>query len=84
MKAQQIVLPFKLIRGEALKANPTSDDLIGRRYFDGTSDVIITNLCRVNPKHVVVRRELDGKTWAVPAWVICLIVGAKKKKRRVA
>jgi hypothetical protein len=82
MKAQQqIKLPFKLIRGETATKNAIKDDLIGRRYFDGISDVIVTGVCHMNPKHVVVERKLDGKRWSVPAGLISLIVGTRKRRR---
>ncbi|MBV9209854.1 MAG: hypothetical protein JOZ52_04460 [Acidobacteria bacterium] len=82
--AEQIVLPFKLIRRSGnVKAKLANDDLVGLTYFDGLSDVVITGVCPSNPKHVRVERERDGKSWTVPAGLIRLIV-KRKRRRRIA
>ncbi|HEY0545442.1 MAG TPA: hypothetical protein VGC91_08715 [Pyrinomonadaceae bacterium] len=82
--AEQIVLPFRLIRrSRGVKGQLANDDLVGLSYFDGVSDVVITGVCPSNPKHVRVERERDGKSWTVPAGLMRLIV-KRKKRRRIA
>jgi hypothetical protein len=85
MMAEQIVLPFRLMRrSKPVKDQSGNQDLIGQAYFDGVSDVVVTGISPSNPQHVVVKRESDGKSWAVPAGLIRLITGNKKKRRRTA
>lgn len=83
--AEQIVLPFRLMRRtKAVKAQAGNQDLVGVAYFDGTSDVVVTGVSPSNPKHVMVERESDGKSWTVPAGLIRLIVGHKKRRQCTA
>ncbi len=84
--AEQIVLPFRLVRStrRVVKSQAGNQDLIGIDYFDGASDVVITGISPSNPQHVVVERAADGKSWTVPAGLIRLIVGHKKRRRRTA
>jgi hypothetical protein len=63
------------------QARSPHDDLIGRRFFDGLSNVAVTNVCRLNPAQVMVERELDGKRWSISAGLIRLIVGRERKRR---
>jgi hypothetical protein len=82
--AEQIVLPFRLMkRNKPTKAQAGNYELVGQYYFDGVSDVVVTGVTPANPNHVMVERESDGKRWTVPAGLIRLIVG-KKRRRRTA
>lgn len=82
MMAEQIVLPFRLSRkGRRVTGRTPNDELVGLSYFDGVSETVVTSVCPANPKHVLVERESDGKTWAVPAGLIRLIVRHKKRRR---
>ncbi len=85
MMAEQIVLPFRLMRRtKPAKSQAGNQDLVGVEYFDGVSDVVVTGVSQSNPKHVFVERESDGKSWTVPAGLIRLIVGHKKRRRKIA
>jgi hypothetical protein len=82
MMAEQIVLPFRLIRkSKPARGLLTSDALVGLSYYDGASDVLVTGVAPANPNHVVVERASDGKRWTVPAGLIRLIVSPKKRRR---
>lgn len=83
--AEQIVLPFRMLKRQlAVKTPAGHQDLIGDSYFDGVSDVVVTGISPSNPNHVTVRRESDNKQWTVPAGLIRLIMGHKKRRRRIA
>jgi hypothetical protein len=82
MMAEQIVLPFRLMRkSRRVKGRTLNDDLVGSSYFDGVSETVVTGVCPANPEHVLVERESDGKRWTVPAGLIRLIVRHKKRRR---
>jgi hypothetical protein len=57
------------------------DDLIGRRFFDGLSSVVVTGTCRLNPAQVWVMREMDGKSWSISAGLIRHITTRERKRR---
>ncbi|HKC65929.1 MAG TPA: hypothetical protein VKB86_19955 [Pyrinomonadaceae bacterium] len=81
MEAKQIALPFRLITGKEIRDGRDNTDLIGRSFMDGPSTITIMSVCLSNPEQVMVERDLNGKRWSVPAGVIRLIVGHKKKRR---
>jgi hypothetical protein len=56
-------------------------DLIGRRFFDGLSSVVVTDICRFNPSHVMVEREMDGKSWSISARLVRHITKRERKIR---
>lgn len=84
MAEEQIALPFRLLKGEAInkeeKRQPNAD-LIGRSFFDQSVTMTVISLYPANAKQVIVQRDADGKSWSVPAGLIRLIVGHKKKRR---
>ena len=41
--------------------------LLGRSFFDGSSDVRVVGLCPSNPAHVMLERRADGRRWTAPA-----------------
>ena len=84
MKAEQIVLPFRLTGGTSVKEGQGCADLIGQSFHDGRVTLSVIGVCPSNPNQVIVQRDLDQKSWAAPAWLIRTIVGQKKKKRRAA
>ena len=45
---------------------PAGDALLGRTFFDGSSDVRVVGLCPSNPSHVMLERSLDGRRWTAP------------------
>jgi len=79
MNTRQITLPFR-IREAAPRKNQNLD-LIGRSYKDGRAIVTVVELCSSDETRVIVKRNLDGHTWSMPAWLMRLIFLEKKRKR---
>jgi hypothetical protein len=72
MNAQQFTLPFRLRRAEP-RAN-SNNDLIGRWYRqDKWTTVTVVDICLDDPGRVKVQRDVDGKTWTMPGWLMRLI-----------
>ena len=80
MKAEQIALPLRLIAGQSVKEKHANDDLIGRSFFDGSATISVIGVGEANPQQVIVKRDLDGKSWSVAAWLIRMIIGRKRKR----
>jgi hypothetical protein len=87
MRQKKRALQLRLIPGDDplrkhLSREPMPhDDLIGRRFFDGLSNVVVTNTCRLNPAQVWVERELDGRRWSISAGLIRHITTRERKRR---
>ena len=82
MKPEQIVLPLKQINRETREgAEQPNADLVGRYFYDGSATITVTGVQRTNPKQVIVRRDACGKSWSVPAGLIRIIVGRRKRRR---
>ena len=71
MHEQQIAFPFRL-KGPPRPDAPNTD-LIGRSYEDGQATITVTSVCLNNSNRVMVERDLDGRTWSMPAWLMHLI-----------
>ena len=82
MNATQITLPFRL-RGARQRQNQNLD-LLGRCYADGDAVITVIEICPGDESRVMVERDLDGRTWSMPAWVMRLIFMEKKKRKRAA
>ena len=82
MNATQITLPFRL-RGARQRQNQNLD-LLGRCYADGDAVITVIEICPGEESRVMVERDLDGRTWSMPAWVMRLIFMEKKKRKRAA
>lgn len=80
MKAEQIALPLRLIGGQSIREKQANDDLIGRGFFDGSTTIIVIGVCEADPQQVIVRRDLDGKSWSVAACLIRMIIGRRKRR----
>ena len=80
MSARQITLPFRAKRAE-LGADPNAD-LIGRSYEEGDATITVVETCLNDQRRVMVEREVDGRTWSMPAWLMRLVF--KETKRRAA
>ena len=78
MKASQITLPFRL--RETRQRQSQNLDLLGRRYADGDAVITVIEICP-GESRVMVERDLDGRTWSMPAWLMRLIFMEKKRKR---
>ena len=50
-------------RAGRVKAGTARDPLLGRTFFDGSSDVRVVGLCPSNPSHVMLERRADGRRW---------------------
>ena len=72
MNARQFTLPFR-----TKLANPRANsnrDLIGRSYQqDKWITVTVVDVCQDDPGRVRVQRDVDGKTWTMPGWLMRLI-----------
>lgn len=72
MNARQFTLPFR-----NKLANPRANsnrDLIGRSYQqDKWITVTVVDVCQDDPGRVRVQRDVDGKTWTMPGWLMRLI-----------
>lgn len=62
-------LQLELIAGARVcgAAKAAGDPLVGRTFFDGSSDVRVVARCPSNPAHVVLERRADGRRWTAPA-----------------
>ena len=53
--------------------------LLGRTFFDGSSDVSVVGLCTSNPSHVMLERRADGRRWTAPSSLMRLILGRGRR-----
>ena len=69
---RQFTLPF---RHKLTNSRATSNrDLIGRSYRqDKWAMVSVIDVCVDDPGRVRVQRDVDGKTWTMPGWLMRLI-----------
>lgn len=87
-KEQPPLLGFEPAAADELKpvaavgvvGGPNSD-LIGRGFSDRDERVVVTGVSRVNPAHVVVRRERDGHSWTIPAGIVRMILPPARRRR---
>jgi hypothetical protein len=79
MSARQITLPFRARRAE-LHAD-TNADLIGRSYEDGIATITVIETCLNDQTRVMVKRDLDGHVWSMPAWLMRLVFRETQRKR---
>jgi len=79
MSARQIALPFRSKRID--KSMNQNEDLIGRSYDEDDAIVTVIGLCLNDDRRVMVQRDIDGRTWSMPAWLMRLIFMERNKKR---
>ena len=79
MNARQITLPFRRPVRVEPRAEPNSD-LIGRAYEDGDAIVTVIETCMNDERRVMVERDIDGRNWSMPAWLMRLIFKEKRKQ----
>ena len=79
MSARQIALPFRSKRID--KSMNPNEDLIGRSYEEDEAIVTVIGLCLNDDRRVMVQRDIDGRTWSMPAWLMRLIFMERNKKR---
>ena len=78
MSAQQFTLPFRAREKPRTKSNL---DLLDRSYMDGDATITVVAICSDDDSRVMVERDLDGRTWSMPAWLMRLIFMEKKRGR---
>jgi hypothetical protein len=79
MSARQITLPFRTRRVEP-QSDPNAD-LIGRSYDEGIATITVVETCQNDQRRVMVRRDLDGHTWSMPAWLMRFVFKETTQKR---
>ena len=79
MQAKQIPFPFR-VKQSKRNDNPSAD-MIGRSYVDGHATITVMGVCLDDDKRVMVERDLDGRIWSMPAWLMRLIFLETKEKR---
>jgi hypothetical protein len=79
MSARQIALPFRSKRID--KGMNPNEDLIGRSYEEDEAIVTVIGLCLNDDRRVMVQRDIDGRTWSMPAWLMRLIFMERNRKR---
>lgn len=79
MSARQIALPFRSKRID--KGMNPNQDLIGRSYEEDDAIITVLELCRNDDRRVIVQRDIDGRTWSMPAWLMRLIFMEQNQKR---
>ena len=79
MSARQIALPFRSKRID--KSMNPNEDLIGRSYEEDDAIVTVIGLCLNDNGRVMVQRDIDGRTWSMPAWLMRLIFMERNRKR---
>ena len=75
-------LQLELIAGarvRRVKAESAGDPLLGRTFFDGSSDVRVVGLCPSNPSHVMLERRADGRRWAAPSSLMRHILARRRR-----
>ncbi len=81
VKAQGGAVQLRLINDSSVREKAENEDLVGRCFFDGRVYVRVVRVNGLNASQVIVERELDGKSWAVSAKLIRMIVRRERKKR---
>jgi hypothetical protein len=68
--------------GKAIAGAPAvpNSDLVGRDFLDREERVVVTDVSRANPSHVVVRRERDGHSWTIPAGIVRMILPPARRR----
>jgi len=79
MNAQQIAFPFRAKQPQ--QRNTPNTDLIGRSYKDGYATIVVTSVCLNDTTRVIIERDLDGRTWSMPGWLMRLVLLEEKRKR---
>ncbi|HYW73950.1 MAG TPA: hypothetical protein VE961_23200 [Pyrinomonadaceae bacterium] len=79
MSARQITLPFRARRAEV--QIDSNADLVGRSYEDGIATITVIETCLSDQSRVMVKRDLDGHVWSMPAWLMRLVFRETQQKR---
>ncbi len=79
MNTEQFAFPFRLPK--PTRRDQPASDLIGRSYVEGNATITVVSVCLNDDRRVMVERDLDGRTWSMPAWLMRLVFLEKKGKR---
>lgn len=82
MAQSNAVLQLELISGarrNRAKVLTAGDGLVGRTFYDGSSDVRVAGPCPSNPSHVILERRADGRRWAAPSGLVRHILGRARR-----
>jgi hypothetical protein len=82
MAQSNAVLQLELIAGARRSRAGTktaADGLVGRTFYDGSSDVRVAGLCPSNPSQVILERRADGRRWAAPSGLVRHILGRVRR-----
>ena len=85
MAQSNAVLQLELIagaRGRRAVAKEAGSGLVGRTFFDGSSDVRVVGLCPSNPSHVMLERRADGRRWTAPSSLMRHILRGGRMSRK--
>lgn len=86
MAQSNAVLQLELIKGaRGRRAVPKEAGigLVGRTFFDGSSDVRVVGLCPSNPSHVMLERRADGRRWTAPLSLMRHILHGSRESRKI-
>ena len=75
-------LQLELIAGARMgrvRAEAARDPLLGRTFFDGSSDVRVVGRCPSNPAHVLLERRADGRRWTAPSSLMRHILQGRRR-----
>lgn len=82
MSQSNASLQLELIAGIRLSragSRQAGDPLLGRTFYDGSSDVRVVGLCPTNPAHVMLERRVDGRRWTAPSSLMRHILGRGRR-----
>ena len=82
MTQTNAVLQLELIAGARVRrpcVKPAGGGLVGRTFFDGSSDVRVVGLCPSNPAHVMLERRADGRRWTAPSSLMRHILQRRRR-----
>jgi hypothetical protein len=77
MQEEQFAFPFRVKKPKP-ESSPNTD-LIGRSYIEGHATITVVSVCLNDDKRVMVERDLDGRAWSMPAWLMHLIFLENKR-----
>jgi hypothetical protein len=75
-------LQLELIEGARpgrVGTKPAGEPLLGRTFFDGSSDVRVVGFCPSNPAHVLLERRMDGRRWTAPSSLMRHILRPRRR-----
>jgi len=56
-------------------------DLLGRAFYAGPARITVSRVRPGNPHQVIIEHEIDGKSWALPAGLVRLILDRARTRQ---